>query len=130
MESNDNILSEATSPPDQIWESISSQISHDQTKRLFDLEFIPPASCWDHIQQQITPKRNKIIQFHPSSILKYAAVLTFLIITSIAVFSPSFRFNLIQAIEGNKIKAALPSSKQIIDSNKSHLVSPDSVHSN
>ncbi len=129
MELHHNMLNEASSPPDQIWESISTHISHDQTQRLYSLEFIPPASCWEHIEQHIIPKRNNIIQFTPSSLLKYAAVFAFAIFTSIAILSPTFRTSIANAIDGNRIKAALPSSQQIIDSNKNHLKLADSVHS-
>lgn len=127
MELQTKMYNEGSNPPEHLWDAISMQLPDEGNNRLYDLEFDPPATCWNHIHEQISSNQVRIIRFNPSNVLRYAAVLVFAIFTSLVVLNPSFRTNVSNAIQGNKIKAALPPTKLIIDSINNHKRAVNSV---
>ena len=101
-------------PSENIWSGIEKNISG-ANERLYNIEVTPPASCWERISERI-PNTNQFSN-KPSSNgssvqqwIKYAAIFTGIILLTTTAINKDFRNNIIDAMQGSQIKAALPDS--------------------
>jgi hypothetical protein len=129
-------------PSENIWNGIEKNISG-ANERLYNIEVMPPASCWERISERL-PNTNEF-SINPSNNgrsiqqwIKYAAIFTGIILLTTTAINKDFRNNIIDAMQGSQIKAALPDSpyhlnktsvnKDSVDKKNEIGNSPDSLN--
>ena len=101
-------------PSENIWSGIEKNISG-ANERLYNIEVTPPDSCWERISEKLPntntfSNNNSTIGSSVQQWIKYAAIFTGIIILTATAINKDFRNNIIDAMQGSQIKAALPDS--------------------
>jgi hypothetical protein len=114
MEWKNKIIGLQQLPSDHIWGGIEKNISS-TNERLYNIEVTPPESCWERISERL-PNTNEFSNKASNNRslvqqwIKYAAIFTGIIILTTTAINKDFRNNIIDAMQGSQIKAALPDS--------------------
>lgn len=101
-------------PSKNIWGGIEKDISG-ANEKLYHIEVSPPTSCWSKISERLpSTKKNLNKNFNNGRMvnqwIKYAAISTGVLLLTTTAINKDFRNNIIDAMQGSQIKAALPDS--------------------
>jgi hypothetical protein len=123
MDLNQKLNNFECRPPDQAWSAIEKKASN-EIDSLYEMKIIPPEICWNNIAEKIGNTEGKInnsksiSSSYISTWIRYAAIITGVLLLSIGLFNPSLRNKLFNTVIESNLKTSLSDTQYILPSNK------------